>query len=501
MASHGGDEKVVLGAGQASGSALGDSPNPSPRNLLSDKVESAVRFLKHPHVRSSTARSRMRFLEKKGLTVDEILEALRKVDPTSREYNLVLAGRNEGIKASEAVGEGIDGDLGLGESGLGMTGGGDIQAARARINQLSSQVAKLAQAQENSSSWSSILLPATALVALGAGLGYLLHNYMPHITITIGPPKEPGAKDAGAEADAPTANKEDAKDGVKDNAGDRKNRRRRRGGRGVDDESSYSDVDSEEDSRWRKLDEAGGGTPPTTLPSGPTKEDFQRLKSEIDHISDEIAISSKANTAVLKDIRDTLQAMRNDKKAVPGISASVGSPVTSPGAQTGPGGLSGQDPTIQPSGGVVNAPPPKSMGESALRMKSSPTGNVRLAVSHLKFFLSKTETNPHAGKLNKSNPSVKKILEVDGAGSFLEFAGFTQDEYSFVYGKVGDEKERNDKLQAALELLEKFDILGISEGTSMYSGAQPQPQQANATASVGNSEDAKEVENSDSVVA
>lgn len=47
--------------------------------LREDFIQNAVNFLKHPNVRGSPVKYRRSFLEKKGLTAEEIDEAFRRV--------------------------------------------------------------------------------------------------------------------------------------------------------------------------------------------------------------------------------------------------------------------------------------------------------------------------------------------------------------------------------------------------------------------------------------
>ena len=50
-----------------------------PQPIREDQVENAVKFLSHPKVRASPIVHRRSFLEKKGLTREEIDEAFRRV--------------------------------------------------------------------------------------------------------------------------------------------------------------------------------------------------------------------------------------------------------------------------------------------------------------------------------------------------------------------------------------------------------------------------------------
>lgn len=56
--------------------------------LRDDQIQNAVKFLSHPRVRGSPVIHRRSFLEKKGLTKEEIDEAFRRV-PVSFLFDLL----------------------------------------------------------------------------------------------------------------------------------------------------------------------------------------------------------------------------------------------------------------------------------------------------------------------------------------------------------------------------------------------------------------------------
>ncbi|KAK9826884.1 hypothetical protein WJX81_004333 [Elliptochloris bilobata] len=64
---------------QAIAGAVADMDAPPPQELREDQIENAIAFLAHPKVRGSTVASKRSFLERKGLTSDEIDEAVRRV--------------------------------------------------------------------------------------------------------------------------------------------------------------------------------------------------------------------------------------------------------------------------------------------------------------------------------------------------------------------------------------------------------------------------------------
>ncbi|KAK9806120.1 hypothetical protein WJX72_002195 [[Myrmecia] bisecta] len=68
-----------------------DLPTPAV-GLREDQVQNAVAFLSHPKVRGSSEDSKRSFLERKGLTEDEIAEGLRRPAPQPVRWTQVLLG-------------------------------------------------------------------------------------------------------------------------------------------------------------------------------------------------------------------------------------------------------------------------------------------------------------------------------------------------------------------------------------------------------------------------
>lgn len=60
------------------------------RPLRENMIKNALGFLKHADVVSSPLADKVRFLLKKGLTKEEVAEAVRRADPNSNDYQLVL---------------------------------------------------------------------------------------------------------------------------------------------------------------------------------------------------------------------------------------------------------------------------------------------------------------------------------------------------------------------------------------------------------------------------
>lgn len=75
--------------GDASSESPGKSAFTIPEPVREDQVQNAVKFLSHPNVRGSPLIHRRVFLEKKGLTKEEIDEAFRRVPVRYVAYILV----------------------------------------------------------------------------------------------------------------------------------------------------------------------------------------------------------------------------------------------------------------------------------------------------------------------------------------------------------------------------------------------------------------------------
>lgn len=75
--------------------------------IRENQVVAAINFLQNVKVQSSPISSRLSFLESKGLTNNEIIEALKRINNNSQEYKLLVQKVNENasIKASDAVKE------------------------------------------------------------------------------------------------------------------------------------------------------------------------------------------------------------------------------------------------------------------------------------------------------------------------------------------------------------------------------------------------------------
>lgn len=73
------DSGQQVSEGEATIESLENSVFTVPEPVREDQVQNAVNFLSHPKVRGSPVLYRRAFLEKKGLTKDEIDEAFRRL--------------------------------------------------------------------------------------------------------------------------------------------------------------------------------------------------------------------------------------------------------------------------------------------------------------------------------------------------------------------------------------------------------------------------------------
>ncbi|XP_008782461.1 peroxisomal membrane protein PEX14-like isoform X2 [Phoenix dactylifera] len=97
-----GDGKDVKGeiANEASREPVFAIPQP----IREDQVQNAVKFLSHPRVRGSPIIHRRSFLERKGLTKEEIDEAFRRVpDPPPNAANVEAATTNQAVQPKSST--------------------------------------------------------------------------------------------------------------------------------------------------------------------------------------------------------------------------------------------------------------------------------------------------------------------------------------------------------------------------------------------------------------
>ncbi|KAJ7532662.1 hypothetical protein O6H91_13G014100 [Diphasiastrum complanatum] len=133
-----------------------------PQPLREEQVQNAVKFLSHPKVKGSPIIYRRSFLEKKGMTKDEIDEAFRRVpDPPSSEAGNVVASQGSAEKrVTTSVTPKVLGPL---------------QTSQ----QLFAQVALPANSvQSNRFRWTRMFLIIGVFTVAGAGAAVLTKNYI-----------------------------------------------------------------------------------------------------------------------------------------------------------------------------------------------------------------------------------------------------------------------------------------------------------------------------------
>eukprot|EP00249_Psilotum_nudum_P019224 c27151_g2_i1 orf=420-2396(+) len=149
----------------------GDWPFLEPQPIREDQVQNAVRFLSHPKVRGSPIVHRRSFLERKGLSRDEIDEAFRRVpDPPSNEFTKVSTvspeGRYnvpQGLQQSQAT---VTPNLSI------------VPGQQQSLAQQSKGTVPLPIVQSQKRfRWSHVVFAIGFLTAAGTGAGALIKNY------------------------------------------------------------------------------------------------------------------------------------------------------------------------------------------------------------------------------------------------------------------------------------------------------------------------------------
>ncbi|KAL2614220.1 hypothetical protein R1flu_025912 [Riccia fluitans] len=126
-----------------------------PQPVREDQVENAVKFLSHPKVKGSPIMYRRSFLERKGLSKEEIDEAFRRVpDPASDSSTGKLPGTGAQSAPVAAVAA--------------------PQQVPASVLQ---QPQQLVVAQPKSTSWGKMIIALGVLTAAGAGAGVFTQKY------------------------------------------------------------------------------------------------------------------------------------------------------------------------------------------------------------------------------------------------------------------------------------------------------------------------------------
>ncbi|XP_010940049.1 peroxisomal membrane protein PEX14 isoform X4 [Elaeis guineensis] len=134
-----------------------------PQPIREDQVQNAVKFLSHPRVRGSPIIHRRSFLERKGLTKEEIDEAFRRVpDPPPNATSVEAATINQAVQPKSSIG--------LQPQPLVQT----PQPAAAPAPAGGVPVAP--SLQQSRFHWSHALLATGVLAASGAGTAVLFKN-------------------------------------------------------------------------------------------------------------------------------------------------------------------------------------------------------------------------------------------------------------------------------------------------------------------------------------
>eukprot|EP00961_Rhodomonas_salina_P114060 1534445-Rhodomonas_salina.1 len=150
--------------------------------IRQDQVQNAVAFLTHKKVQGSSMEERRKFLVKKGLTEEEIDEAVKIAQPEIDKQ-----------KAAEEASQPA--------SGMFATPAAPPQAPVVAQPQvvapISSVVAQPQPVPGNSASWGKVLLASAAVVGLGSGLGLLAKKYViPHL-LRAGQPASASSEEQG----------------------------------------------------------------------------------------------------------------------------------------------------------------------------------------------------------------------------------------------------------------------------------------------------------------
>ncbi|KAI5066901.1 hypothetical protein GOP47_0017429 [Adiantum capillus-veneris] len=142
-------------------------PFSEPQPIREDQVRNAVNFLSHPNVRGTPMVQRFSFLERKGLTREEIEEAFRQCpDPPTSEATKSLA-RIEGrvpAQPSQAQSGGYHQSL--------------VSTQPQPAYQYASGPPSLIVPARSGSNWSQLILGASLIAAAGVGTGYFFQKVL-----------------------------------------------------------------------------------------------------------------------------------------------------------------------------------------------------------------------------------------------------------------------------------------------------------------------------------
>ncbi|XP_008787960.2 peroxisomal membrane protein PEX14-like [Phoenix dactylifera] len=154
-----GDGKDVKG--EAANEASGEPVFTIPQPVREDQVQNAVKFLSHPRVQGSPIIHRRSFLERKGLTKEEIDEAFRRVpDPPPNATSVEAATINRAVQP---------------KSSTGLQPQASVQTPQPAAAPASG-VPVATSLQKSRFHWSHALLATGVLAASGAGTAVLFKN-------------------------------------------------------------------------------------------------------------------------------------------------------------------------------------------------------------------------------------------------------------------------------------------------------------------------------------
>ncbi|KAF3437035.1 hypothetical protein FNV43_RR19788 [Rhamnella rubrinervis] len=127
--------------------------------MREEQVQNAMKFLSHPKVRGSPVMYRRSFLEKKGLTKEEIDEAFLRVPDPPPSTQTAVVNQDEQVKTSSGIQP--------------QTSSQNLQPAATAPANAISPVSSLAQPRFH---WSHAILAVGVLAASGAGTAVLVKN-------------------------------------------------------------------------------------------------------------------------------------------------------------------------------------------------------------------------------------------------------------------------------------------------------------------------------------
>ncbi|MCO5564703.1 hypothetical protein L7F22_018370 [Adiantum nelumboides] len=142
-------------------------PFSEPQPIREDQVRNAVNFLSHPNVRGTPMMQRFSFLERKGLTREEIEEAFRRCpDPPSSEATKSLV-RTEGRVPAQPT-----------QAQSGAYHQPVVSAQPQPFHQYANGPSTSIVPARSGSNWSQLVLGAGLIAAAGVGTGYFFQKVL-----------------------------------------------------------------------------------------------------------------------------------------------------------------------------------------------------------------------------------------------------------------------------------------------------------------------------------